>query len=32
MCFFLNIASPLTLSEVRSMLPVGPDGGSCPRR
>jgi hypothetical protein len=23
MCFFLYIASPLTLSEVRSMLPVG---------
>jgi len=23
MCFFLNIASPLTLSEIRSMLPSG---------
>jgi hypothetical protein len=32
MCYFLRLASPLTLSEVRSMLPAGlaADGGTTP--
>ena len=31
MCFFLYIASPLTLSEVRSMLPPGLTADLCLR-